>query len=171
MKIESLKYFEDEDGFVYKRVNENEKTVYMDCLNEPRCLVAAKYYKRAKQFKILGNHNVEICPPDEKMKMKIHFEEFLKKDVIQKENTSISVLNVYKQAVETRYKGIWLPQDHRQKFLPVLRRIRDYQKTNVGKPKKSKRDAINSCDAATSPMATMSSNTTVASNNENVRFF
>lgn len=70
---ESLRYFEDDNGFVYKRVNGNDKTVYLDCINEPRCLVSARFYKEKKQFRVLGNH-IEACPPDEKVKMKIHFE-------------------------------------------------------------------------------------------------
>lgn len=90
MNIESVKYFEDGQGFIYKRVNENEKTVYLDCVNEPRCLVAARFYKNAKQFRIFGNH-AETCPPDEKIKTKINFEEFLKKNVIETENSAVSV--------------------------------------------------------------------------------
>lgn len=123
----------------------------MDCLNEPRCLAAARFYKGAKQFRLFGNHATEICPPDEKMKTKIHFEEFLKKDVVAKENVAVSALNVYKRAVENRYNGIWLPENHRQSFLPVLRRIRNYQKPNDAKPKKSKCGANGTCDVATSP--------------------
>lgn len=171
MNLESCKYFEDENGFVYKRVNENEKTVYLDCLNEPRCLAAARFYKKAKQFRLFGNHVAEICPPDGKMKTKIHFEEFLKKDVIEVENAAVSVLNVYKRAVENRYHGIWLPENHRQSFLPVLRRLRNYQKNNDGQPKKSKRGAIKTCDAATSSTTNISlakmENLASASNGEN----
>lgn len=178
-KTESLKYFEDERGFVYKRVNENEKTVYLDCLNEPRCLAAARFYKEAKEFRLFGNHCAEICPPDGKMKIKIHFEEFLKKDVIEKENAAVSVLNVYKRAVEYRYMGIWLPENHRQTFLTVLRRIRNYQKVNDGKLKKSKRAEIQTCDAGTSlvtnfsptqvenPMASPVATTSAQSDNNN----
>lgn len=155
-------------------MNENEKTVYLDCLNEPRCLAAARFYKKAKQFYLLGNHAAEICPPDEKMKTKIHFEEFLKKDVIEKENAAVSVLNVYKRAVENRYDGIWLPENHRQLFLPILRRIRYSHKSNDSKPKKAQRNAIEMCDAATSyspnfsptqkenPVASTSTNPSVA---------
>lgn len=132
-------------------MNENEKTVYLDCLNEPRCLAAARFYKKAKQFRLYGNHAAEICPPDAKMKTKIHFEEFLKKAVIDEENAPVSVLNVYKRAVENRYSGIWLPENHRTSFLVVLRRIRSYHKTNDAKPKKTKRNAIEMRDAATSP--------------------
>lgn len=145
-----MKYFEDDQGFVYKRVNENEKTVYLDCLNKPRCLAAAKFYKKAKQFCLFGNHAAEICPPDGKMKTKIHFEEFLKKDVVKEENAGVSVLNVYKQAIENRYNEIWLPENYRQSFLPVLRRIRNYKKADDSKTNKSKRGAIKACDVATS---------------------
>lgn len=60
---ESTKYFEDEEGFIYKKVNENEKTVYYDCLNEPRCLMAARFYKQAKALRMFGVHS-EHCPPD-----------------------------------------------------------------------------------------------------------
>lgn len=120
-------------------------------MNEPRCLAAARFYKKAKQFRLFGNHAAEICPPDDKIKTKIHFEEFLKRDVVGKENAAVSALNVYKRAVEDRYKGLWLPENHRQTFLPVLRRIRSYQKTNDDKPKKSKRGAIKTRDSATSP--------------------
>lgn len=144
-----MKYFEDDQGFVYKRINENEKTVYFDCFNEPRCLVAARFYKSAQQFRLLGNH-AEFCPPDEKVKTKIHFEEFLKKDIVKKENAAVSALNVYKRAVENRYDGIWLPENHRQSFLPVLRRIRNYQKADDAKANKSKRGAIEAHDVATS---------------------
>lgn len=151
-----MKYFEDENGFVYKRINENEKTVYLDCLNEPRCLAAARFYKKAKMFRLFGNHAAEICPPDEKMKTKIHFEEFLKKAVIEEENAAVSVLNVYKRAVENRYSGIWLPENHRQSFLAILRRIRSYHKSNDSKSKKTKRNAIDMCDAATSPTTNFS---------------
>lgn len=49
---ESAKYFEDGDGFIYKKVNENEKTVYYDCFNEPRCLIAARFYKQTKVLRI-----------------------------------------------------------------------------------------------------------------------
>lgn len=148
-KKESTKYFEDEDGFVYKKVNENEKTVYFDCLNEPRCLVAARLYKQAKSLKMFGNHS-KFCPPDSKMKMKIHFEEFLRKDVLEGQNVAVSVLNLYKRAIEERYKGIWLPENHRTNFLPVLRRLRNYHKT---KPlKKSNLAAPKSKDVATSPI-------------------
>lgn len=150
---ESLKYYEDANGFVYKRVNENDKTAYFDCINEPRCLVAARVYKQTQQFRMFGNH-IEACPPDEKVKMKIHFEEYLKKAVVDVENAALSVLNVYKQAAEVRYKGIWLPENHRTNFLVVLRRIRSYQKATVGKPKKSRKGQpqAQKCDVATSPM-------------------
>lgn len=148
---ESLKYFEDDKGFVYKRVNSNDKTVYLDCINEPRCLVAARFYKQSKQFRVLGNH-FEECAPDEKVKMKIHFEEFLKKSVIEEENAAISVLNLYKRAAEERYKGIWFPENHRTNFLLVLRRIRSNRKTTHDKPKNSKRTQTQKCDVATSPI-------------------
>lgn len=151
--IESTKFFEDQNGFIYKKVNENEKTVYYDCFNEPRCLLAARYYKQSKALKMFGTHS-ECCPPDAKMKMKmkIHFEEFLKKDVLANENAAVSVLNVYKRAIDDRYKGIWLPINHRSDFLPVLRRLRSY---NKNKPKKSNRGLPPSKkDAATSPIGT-----------------
>lgn len=82
---ESTKYFEDGEGFVYKKVNENEneKTVYYDC------------------------------------------------------------------AIEERYKSIWLPENHRTKFLPVLRRLRNYHKV---KPEKSGCAEPKSKDAACSPI-------------------
>lgn len=131
---ESAKYFEDGEGFVYKKVNENAKTVYYDCLNEPRCLVAARFYKQAKTLRLFGNHS-EDCPLDSKIKMKIHFEEFLKKDVLAAESRTISVLNIYKRAVEERYSNIWLPINHQSDFLPVLRRLRNYHKGKPNKPK------------------------------------
>lgn len=131
-------------------MNENQKTVYLDCLNEPQCPAAARFYKDANQFRLFGNHAAQTCPPDGKMKMKIHFEEFLKNDVVREENAAVSVLNVYKQAVEHRYNGIWLPENHRSSFLAILRRIRDNQKAGHGKTKKSKRGVIDACDAATS---------------------
>lgn len=151
-----MKYFEDANGFVYKRGNENEVTVYLECLNAPRCLAAARFYKKVKEFRLFGNHAAETCPPDARMKTKIHFEEFLKKAVVVKENEAVSVLNVYKRTIENRYIGIWLPQDHRQTFLAILRRIRKNQKTNGAKPNKSKRNAIEMCDAASSPIKNFS---------------
>lgn len=150
LKLESTKYFENDDGFIFKKVNENEKTVYFDCLNEPRCLVAARLYKQAKSLKMFGNHS-EFCPPDSKMKMKIHFEEFLRKDVLEDKNAAVTVLNLYKRAIEERYKGIWLPQNHRTDFLSVLRRLRNYHKT---KPTKKSNLVEPKCkDVATSPIA------------------
>lgn len=146
--IESAKFFEDEDGFIYKKVNENEKTVYFDCLNEPRCLLAARYYKQTKALRMFGNHS-EYCPPDAKTKMKIHFEEYLKKAVLADENAAASVLNIYKRAIDERYKDIWLPTNHRSDFLPVMRRLRNYNKT---KPKNSNRSKASKKDAATSPI-------------------
>lgn len=111
-------------------------------------LVAARFYKKTKQFHLLGNHFAEICPPDQKMKTKTHFEEFLKKEIERSENASISALNVYKKAIENRYSGIWLPQNHRQNFLPVLRRIRNYSKTNGGKGKRATCDEIRTAAAS-----------------------
>lgn len=157
--IESLKYFEV-DGFVYKKVNENGTTVYLDCLNQPNCLVAARFYKKEKQFRLLGNHDVDICPPDDKMKTKIHFEEFLKKHVLEKGNAEVSVLNIYKRVVEDRYKGLWLPENHRQNFLVVLRRIRNSKKNIDGKLKLVKNDELKKCDVATSPIVDLSSTET-----------
>lgn len=145
---ESSKYFEDENGFVYKKVNENEKTVYFDCFNAPRCLVASRYYKQTSALRLFGNHS-EFCPPDSKIKMTIHFEEQLKKDVLAEENAAVSVLNVYKRAIEERYESIWLPPNHQKTFLLVLRRLRDYNKT---KPKKSKGVVMGTKNAATSPV-------------------
>lgn len=136
---DSVKYFE---------VNENEKTVYYDCLNEPRCLVAARLYKQTKSLKMFGNHS-ECCPPDSKMKIKIHFEEFLKKDVHANENAPISVLNIYKRAINDRYAGIWLPINHRSDFLPVLRRLQAYHKA---KPNNSQAVKSKKKDAVTSPI-------------------
>lgn len=80
-----------------------------------KMIASARFYKQTKQFRMFGNHS-ELCPPDEKVKMKIHFEEFLKKSVIEEGNAGISVLNIYKQAAEQRYKGIWLPENHRYQF-------------------------------------------------------
>lgn len=147
-----MKYFEDTCGFIYKRVNENEKTVYLDCYNAPTCLAAAKFYKKNKEFRLYGNH-ADFCPPDVKVKTKIHFEAFLKKNVTADENVGVSVLNIYKKAVKHRYEGLWLPENHRQTFLPVLRRIRGYQKT---KPKNSKPAEIESSHASPSPLPNLS---------------
>lgn len=145
---ESDKYCEDADGFVYKKVNENQKTVYYDCLDEPRCLVAARFYKQSKSLKLFGNHS-EYCPPDAKTKLKIHFEEHLKKAVLADENKTVSVLNIYKRAINDRYTDIWLPINHQSDFLPVLRRLRTY---NKNKPKKSEDNETKKKDAATSPI-------------------
>lgn len=134
---ESAKYFEDGEGFLYKQVNENKNTVYYDCFNEPRCLVAARFYKQAKALRMFGNHS-EFCPPDAKMKMKIHFEEFLKKVVLAPENAAASILNIYKRAIDERYRGIWLPINHRPDFLPVLRRLRTYNRSKPNKLKGEK---------------------------------
>lgn len=132
-------------------MNENEKTVYLDCINEPRCLVAARFYKQVKQFRILGNHS-EACPPDENVKMKIKFEAFLKKSVIEEKNSAVSVLSLYKQAIKERFQGIWLPGNHRKSFLEVLRRLRTNRKAAHDKPKNSNRMQTKKCDAATSPI-------------------
>lgn len=102
---ESSKYFEDADGFVFKKVNENERTVYFDCYNEPQCLISARFYKNSNAVRMFGNHG-DICPPDAKIKMKIHFEEFLKREMIAEENAAVSALNIYKRAIGERYKGI-----------------------------------------------------------------
>lgn len=83
------------------------------------------------------------------MKTKIHFEEFLKKDVLREENVAVSVLNVYKQAIENRYNGIWLPENHRSSFLAILRRIRSHQKPVDAKTNNSKRGAIEACENST----------------------
>lgn len=130
-------------------MNENEKTVYLDCINEPRCLVAARFYKKEKQFRILGNH----CEaPDEKFKWKIKFEAFLKKSVIEEKNAAVSVLNLYKQAAKEHFQGIWLPENHRTTFLEVLRRLRTNRKAAHDKLKKSSRMQTKKCDAANSPI-------------------
>lgn len=96
---------------------------------------------------MFGNHSAESCPPDAKIKMKIHFEEFLKRAVLADENAALSILNIYKRAIEERYKGIWLPINHRSDFLPVMRRVRNYRKI---KPNKS--TVRLKKDAATSPI-------------------
>lgn len=128
-------------------MNENNKTVYYDCLNEPQCLLSARFYKITKTVRMFGNH-ADICPSDSKAKMKIHFEEFLKKDVLAVENVAISALNLYKRAVEQRYSGIWLPENHRTVFLPILRRLRN---NNRAKPQKLNVLAKKK-DSATSPI-------------------
>lgn len=79
LNTDSSKFFEDESGFVYKRVNENERIIYLNCLNDPLCLAAARYYKNAKQFRLFGNHNTMICPPDDKEKPKSTSKSFWKK--------------------------------------------------------------------------------------------
>lgn len=114
-------------------MNENGATVYFDCLNKPQCLASAKFYKKNKKFELFFQHAADTCPPDDRMKTKVHFEEFLKKNVVKKENSNVSVLNLYKRAVNDRYKGLWVPENHRRDFLPVLRRLRNSKKSKSTK--------------------------------------
>lgn len=151
LNAESTKFFEV-NGFVYKKVNGNDKTVYLDCLNKPHCSAVARFYKKSKSIRLLGDHAIDICPPDDKIKRMIHFEEFLKKYVLEKVNATHSILNLYKRVARVRYEGLWLPEDHRQKFLPILRRLRNSKKSIANKPKQPKNGTKNKCEAATSPI-------------------
>lgn len=149
---DSVKYYRDLNGFVYKKSGENQKTVYLDCLRQPNCVAGARYYKDSRELVIFSTHSDE--KPDEHLVFKIAFEENLKKEVCKSENAKVSVLNLYKHALGTQFKGIWLPTNHRSLFLVKLRRTRRYEKE---KPKvASRKTVINRAsvlmaDVATSP--------------------
>lgn len=111
----------------------------MDCFNQPNCVAGARYYKQTGAVVKLGIHT--DGKPDEHTVLKISFEAFLKNEARKQENEGITLLNLYKRAMATNFKGIWLPSDHRSSFLVKLRRIRKYGKdkkegkANKGRPK------------------------------------
>lgn len=82
--------------------------------------------------------------------------------MLAEENAAVSVLNLYKRAIEERYENVWLPPNHRKDFLVVLRRLRDY---NKNKPKKSKGVVMGKKDAATSPIGNQADSITPANTN------
>lgn len=116
--------------------------VYMNCLRRPTCLVEMRYKKQTNEAKLLGNHT--DSPPDDHVFKKIAFEAFLKNEMKDHKNAKITPLNLYKQALRKEFKGIWLPDDHKSKFLEKMRRIRKYNKT-----KKPSRKVV---DSSTSPI-------------------
>lgn len=127
--------------------------MYLDCLRQPNCIAGARFYKESQELVVFGTHSDE--KPDEHLLFKIHFEEFLKKDVCKIENSGVSVLKLYKRAKNTVFKGIWLPDNHQTLFLTKLRRLRTYEKKE--KPKiVAKKNVVNRIqvqmkDATTSP--------------------
>lgn len=151
---DSVKYYRDKDGFVYEKCGENPKTLYLDCLREPLCIAGARFYKDSGELVVLSTHSDE--KPDEHLVHKIAFEEFLKIEVRKKENVHVSALNLYKRAMNSRFKGIWLPPNHQTSFLQKLRRIRDYEikeKKNAACQNKVDIPAVQMADIATSPMS------------------
>lgn len=135
---------------MYKKSRENAKALYLDCLNEPTCIAGARYDKDSHELVVFLTHSDE--KPDEHLIFKIAFEAFLKVEARDPTKTNVSVLNLYKHAKNTQFKGIWLPTDHQSTFLAKLRRLREYEKE---KPKKNihddmKREAITTADAASS---------------------
>lgn len=120
-----MKYYRDNEGFIYKKTGENAQTLYLDCLNEPSCLAGARYSKQTGEVKKLAVHSDE--KPSEHVVMKIIFEASLKNAAREAENHGISVLNLYKRAIAAN-PFIWLPTNHKTCFLTKLRRIRKYEK-------------------------------------------
>lgn len=136
---------------MYKKSGENQKTLYLDCLRQPNCIAGANYYKESHEWVHISKHSDE--KPDGHLLFKIEFEEFLKNEVRKSENANVSVLNIYKRAKHTQFKGIWLPTTHQTLFLAKLRRIRNYEKKE--KPSRQEnptnRVAVQMADVATSP--------------------
>lgn len=151
---ESLKYYRDNSGFIYKKSGENPQTIYLDCLNAPNCLAGGRFTKETGVFVQLATHSDE--KPSENIVLKIQFEANLKNEVRKVENAEISVLNLYKRAI-VMSEGIWLPINHKSIFLEKLRRIRKYEKEkakkeNIQSKNGSKLKSV-TADAATSPMS------------------
>lgn len=66
----------------------------------------------------------------------------------------ISVLNLYKNALATKFKGIWLPTNHKSTFLAKLRRVRKYEKEKKTMTMtKTSRAGTLTLDASTSPIS------------------
>ncbi|XP_031626282.1 uncharacterized protein LOC116342708 [Contarinia nasturtii] len=126
---DSMKYFKTNDGFVYKKSNENTQTVYFDCFNEPNCIAGARFNKQTGLVEKFGTHSHEKL--EESGIFKIEFESLLKNQARSSEFANVSVLNLYKNALAGYFKGIWLPNDHKATFLTKLRRIRKYEKEKV----------------------------------------
>lgn len=145
---ESLKYYRDQDGFIYKKSNENAQTVYLDCFNGPSCIAGARIMKQTGEVIKFSNHSDE--KPDEHVVLKIIFEANLMSEVRRPENNAISVLNLYKRSLALN-RGIWLPIDHKSTFLAKLRRVRKYEKSK--KENMQIRTVVAAtADVATSPM-------------------
>lgn len=151
--VDSVKYYRDQDGYLYKKSGENSKTLYFDCLRQPNCIAGARYYKDSRELVHFSTHSDE--KPDEHLFCKILFEEFLKNEACKSENANTSVLNLYKRAKNHQFKGIWLPNNHQTLFLAKLRRARNYEKTKVALKQSKKtlvsRAPIQLVDVATSP--------------------
>lgn len=151
--LESVKYYRDFEGFVYKKSGENTKTIYLDCLRQPNCIAGARYYKDSRELVRFSDHSDE--KPDVHLVHKIGFEEHLKNEVCKSENAKMSVLNLYKRAKNAQFKGVWLPPDHQTLFLAKLRRMRNYEKKEKPKTKNQQnlidRARVQMVDVATSP--------------------
>lgn len=149
-----MKYYRDNNGFIYTKSGENTQTVYLDCFNSPNCLAGARFTKQTGVFTQLASHSDEI--PSENIVLKIMFEANLKNEVRKVENAEISVLNLYKRAIVIS-KGIWLPINHKSIFLEKLRRIRKYEKEKGKKvnvrPQIGAKLKPATADATTSPMS------------------
>lgn len=144
-----MKYYRGEDGFVYQKCGENGQTVYLDCMNEPGCTAGARLYKGTGRVETLGTHSDE--KPNENVIMRIQFEAFLKMQAQSAQHSGQSVLNLYKNALDINFKGIWLPSDHKGLFLAKLRRIRKYELQKQRNPK-PRQNHVSIVDASTSPI-------------------
>lgn len=142
--IVSSSYYRDNNGFIYKKSTSNDTMIYLNCLRQPDCLVEMRFKKQNSETKLLGNHTDP--PPDEHIFYKIAFEAHIKKQVKEPKNAHVTPLNLYKQALQHEFKGIWLPDGHKTKFLEKMRRIRKYNKA------KPPRMRVNATDASTSPI-------------------
>lgn len=143
-----MKYYRDNEGFIYKKSGEKAQTLYLDCFNEPQCTAGARFSKQTQEIKKIGTHTDE--KPTEHVVMKIAFEANLKNEARKVENAGVSVLNLYKRAISVN-EGIWLPTNHKPIFLTKLRRIRKYEKEKE-KHGQRRPPAPATVDAATSPM-------------------
>lgn len=91
--------------------------------------------------------------PTENVVAKIGFEASLKNAARNKDNSDVSVLNLYKRAIADN-KGISLPTNHQTYFLTKLRRIRKYEKEKEKKGiDQQRKPALNTIDIASSPMS------------------
>lgn len=54
-------------------------------------------------------------------------------EAIDPKNDGVTVLNLYKRAVQGKFEGIWLPKNHQAQFLASLRRKRSYNKQKTSK--------------------------------------